>query len=60
MRMELSADIVAEVAEAFAIDPADMVHYNDAQLRLLAQGLANARRAPRHLHLITVDGERVD
>ena len=58
--MELSPDIVAELAEALAIDPEDLAHYNEAQLRLLAQGLANARRAPRHLHLITVDGERVD
>jgi len=58
--MELSPDILAELAEAYAIDPEDMAHYNEAQLRLLAVGLARTRLAPRHLKLITVDGERVD
>jgi hypothetical protein len=58
--MDLSPDIIAELAEAFAIEPEDLAHYNVAQLRLLARGLANARQVPRHLQLITVDGERVD
>lgn len=58
--MELSPDIIAELAEAYAIDPEDMAHYNEAQIRLLALGLANARPALSHLRLVTIDGERVD
>ena len=58
--MELSPDLVAELSELYAIRPETIAHYNEAQLRLLAQGLLNERPALPHLRLVTVDGERVD
>jgi hypothetical protein len=58
--MELSPDIIAELAEAYAIKAEDIAHYSEAQLRLLALGLATEHQAPPRLRLVALDGQRLD